>query len=147
MNRRKRVRRRQGFTLIEVLLVLVILVVIVSLGVPSYLNAQKRALVNATRSQIGLLEGQLDMYQIDVRSYPTTEQGLQALLVAPSDLAQPGRWGGPYPKKPTIPLDSWDNQYRYESPGKYNTTSYDLWSAGPDGADGTDDDIGNWEIQ
>lgn len=147
MNRRMRVRRRRGFTLIEVLLVLVILVVIVSLGVTSYSNAQKRAYINAAKSQIGLLEEQLDMYQLDVRNYPTTEQGLAALISPPADLPNPDRWGGSYLKKNAIPLDPWDNEYRYESPGKYNTTTYDLWSPGPDGADNTDDDIGNWVAQ
>ena len=136
-------RRRRGFTLIEVLMVLVILVIIMSLAVGSYSNARKTAQINAAKSQIGLFETPLETYHLDLNAYPAANQGLEALRSPPADLSDPGKWAGPYLNK-DIPLDPWGHTYQYASPGKYNTDTYDVWSMGPDGIDGTDDDIGNW---
>lgn len=137
-------RRPAGFTLIEVLLVLVILVTLASLAVTAYDGIRKRANINAATVQIGLFEDQLRLYQLTVGSYPTTDQGLEALRTQPADLADPDKWDGPY-MEGTVPTDPWGNEYRYESPGKYNPNSYDVWSPGPNGIEGDDDDIGNWE--
>ncbi|MBN2476175.1 MAG: type II secretion system major pseudopilin GspG [Pirellulales bacterium] len=138
-------RRRGGFTLIEVLLVLVILVILASLVVGGYSSARKKANLNAAKAQIGLFESPLKMYEFDVGAYPTTEQGLESLRNPPGDLPNPDKWGpDPYLEK-NVPLDPWDNPYQYEQPGRNNPNSYDLWSFGPDGIDGTDDDVGNWE--
>jgi len=139
-------RRRRGFTLIEVLMVLVILVIIMSLAVGSYTSAQKKAQINAAKAQIGLFETPLETYHLDMNAYPSSNQGLEALRSPPSDVQNSEKWGGPYLNKP-IPLDPWGHSYQYVSPGKYNPDSYDVWSVGPDGVDGTNDDIGNWNIQ
>ncbi|MGD0654289.1 MAG: type II secretion system major pseudopilin GspG [Thermoguttaceae bacterium] len=138
-----RPRRRRGFTLIEVLMVLIILVIIASLAVGTYTAQRNAAMVNAAKSQIGLFKSPLDLYNLDMYAYPTNNQGLAALCNPPSD-ASATEWNGPYME--TIPLDPWKREYRYISPGRNNPISYDLWSVGPDGVDGTADDIGNWSL-
>jgi general secretion pathway protein G len=139
-------RRRSGFTLIEVLLVLAILVVIASLVVVALGPIQRRANINAAKSQIGLFKTPLQMFQMSIGAYPTTTQGLEALRAAPGDLANPAKWDGPY-LEAAVPLDPWDHAYIYASPGTHNTDSYDVWSCGPDGVSGTEDDIGNWSSE
>ncbi len=145
-SRCRRNRRRGGFTLIEVLLVLVILVILVSLVVGGYTTAQRKAMTDAARAQIGLFKTPLSMYHLAMFNYPSTQQGLEALLNAPSDLGNSKKWDGPYLEE-GVPLDPWGNPYQYESPGKFNTNTYDIWSFGPNQSDGDDDDIGNWEKQ
>ena len=135
-------RSSRGFTLIEVLLVLVILVILVSLVVGTYTKAQQTANRRAARTQIGLFETPLKMYYMEMNSYPSTQHGLQALREAPSDLPNPHKWYT-FLEKP-IPNDPWGQPYEYQCPGEVNEDSYDIWSLGPDKADGTDDDIGNW---
>lgn len=102
-------------------------------------KSQKRADIECCRSQIGAFESQLDAYQIHVGTYPTTEQGLQALLTCPTGLANPKKWRGTYTARSTgeTPIDPWGNEYRYE----YNGLYYIIWSYGPDGEGGTEDDI------
>jgi general secretion pathway protein G len=139
-------RRRRGFTLMEVLLVLVILAVLGSLAALSYDAIRRRANINAAKSQVGLFKTPIQMYQMAVGSYPTTSQGLEALRKTPSDLPNPAKWDGPYLDS-AIPLDSWDKPYQYVCPGEHNPDSYDVWSFGPDGVNGTDDDIGNWSAE
>jgi len=144
MTRRNAVRRRpKGFTLVEVLLVLVILVVIASLAVTAYGPIQKRAYINAAKTQIGAFDTPLETYRLDIGDYPSTDQGLEALREAPSDLADPDKWGGPYLGK-AVPNDPWDQPYQYEYPGTHDENLPDIWSMGPDLQDGTDDDVGNW---
>ncbi len=144
MNRRFASRRRRGFTLIEVLLVLVILVLLASMSVPLYQSYQRQANFKAAKSQIGLFETAIEGFQLNIGSYPTTEQGLGALLGPPADLPNPAKWEGPYLKGNEIPLDPWGTPYQYRFPGDRNPTGYDLWSLGPDRTDGTEDDVGNW---
>jgi general secretion pathway protein G len=136
-------RHRSGFTLIEVLLVLVILVILAASAVTAYGPLQRRAYINAAKNQIGLFRTALGAYQLAIGNYPTSEQGLQALITQPADLPNPALWEGPYIEG-GLPLDPWGREYRYAYPGVNNPHSYDLWSAGPDGQDGTADDIGNW---
>ena len=137
-------RRRGGFTLIEVLLVLVILVTLASLAVTAYDGIQRKANTDAATVQIGLFKDQLALFKLSMKNYPTTDQGLEALVQAPADLVNQDSWAGPYIEGGMVPTDPWENPYQYESPGKYNQNSYDVWSFGPDGTDGTDDDVGNW---
>jgi general secretion pathway protein G len=134
---------RSGFTLLEVLLVLVILVTLAGLAVGTYDGIRRGANIKAARAQIGLFESQLALYQMAVTDYPSTDQGLEALRNPPSDLLNPDSWEGPYLDKP-VPLDPWGKPYQYQRDGKNNPNKYDLWSFGPDGTDGTADDIGNW---
>lgn len=138
-------RRRGGFTLIEVLLVLVILVILGSLVGIQYRSFQKKALLKAAQAQIGMFKQALEFYQLDMGNYPSTSAGLEALRTVPADLENTAKWGpDPYLAE-TVPLDPWDHQYQYLIPGKVNLDSYDIWSLGPDGQDGTEDDIGNWK--
>ena len=140
--RRRRARRR-GFTLMEVLLVMAILVILGSM-VGFYISGMKKSAdEDAARLQIGMLEQQLDAYRLHVGSYPTSNQGLQALRVAPADLANPNKWRGPYANK-DIPPDPWGNPYQYEL---INAEQFHIWSWGPDGINGSDDDISNIQQQ
>ena len=139
----RRRRRRGGFTLIEVMLVLVILMVLASMAGVAVIQQQKNAFIKAATIHIGLFESPLDLYRLDVGDFPATQQGLESLRNEPSDLSNPDKWKGPYFKKP-IPDDPWDHPYQYEYPGSHEEDAPDIWSWGPDGIDGTDDDIGNW---
>jgi general secretion pathway protein G len=139
--RQPRSEERSGFTLMEVLLVLVILVVLASLAVQTYRGTQERALKDAAKIKIGVLTSPIDTYQMHTRSFPTS---LQDLITQPSDSKMADRWSGPYLKDQSALLDPWDNEIKFAAPGKHNTTSYDVWSVGPDGQDGSSDDIGNW---
>jgi general secretion pathway protein G len=131
---------RHGFTLMEVLLVLVILVILASLAVNVFSGTQARADRNAAAAQIGFYKSAIERYRLDTRQYP---DDLQHLVTAPSDARLADKWGGPYMDK--IARDPWDNEYRFAAPGKNNPDSFDVWSVGPDGQDGSADDIGNWE--
>lgn len=137
-------RRRRGFTLIELLLVMVIIVVLAALVVPRFTGRGDEAKVAAATTQINsLLSTALDMYETDNGTYPTTAQGLQALRVKPSSAPEPKGWKRPYLQR-DVPLDPWQNEFIYRCPGTQNPDGYDLLSAGPDGREGTEDDITNW---
>jgi len=97
---------------------------------------------NQTRTQIGMLCNALDLYRLDVGSYPTTGQNLKALHERPADLPDSANWQGPYLKGPP-PLDPWGRPYRYQSPGREGRGEFSVWSAGPNGVDATNDDIGH----
>ena len=141
-------RRRGGFTLIEVMLVLMILVIIASMAVVAIRPMRRRALIQASKTQIKVFETPLEAYEMDLGEFPSTNQGLEALLSPPSDLPNQDKWFGPYLKGNTVPLDPWGNPYQYEYPGKQNQQDMpDIWSFGPDKRDGTDDDVGNWMVE
>ena len=138
---------RSGFTLMELLLVMAILVILLGLVAPRFMGTQKKANINAAQSQIGLFKSPLEMYALDMNSYPATEQGLQALVEAPGDLENPEQWKGPYLDS-SIPTDPWGREYQYEYPPSRKTNDFpDIWSFGPDGEDGSEDDIGNWSAE
>ena len=148
-SRTNRPRRRRGaFTLIEVLLVLVILVILASLAVTAYGPIQRRARINAATSQIGLFKTALGNFQLLTSKYPTTQQGLEALITPPSGLAKKAdQKDWPMIEAQRIPVDPWGNPYQYASPGSHNPNTYDIWSWGPDLIDGTEDDVGNWQSE
>lgn len=133
---------RGGFTLIEVLLVLVILVVLGAIAASQFLGVQDRANINAAKAQVSQFATSIDMYRFDTKQYPGE---LEDLIQKPSDTTLAERWSGPYVDKSKVPVDPWDNPYKYSKEGKKNSAKYDVWSTGPDGQDGSDDDIGNWE--
>jgi general secretion pathway protein G len=143
MKTTRRLRRRRAFTLVEVLLVLVILVIIGSLAMTAYGPIQRKAKIDAAKAQIELLESTLKVYQLALDDYPTTQQGLQALRTAPADLVDPNKWQGPY-LDDDVPADPWGSPYQYEYPGQYSQDKPDIWSFGPDGVNGNEDDVGNW---
>lgn len=134
---------RRAFTLIELLLVMVIIAVLAAIVVPRFAgrseDAQKTAADSQIKSHFGVA---LDTYELDNGAYPTTAQGLEALRSKPTS-PEPKNWKGPYLKS-DIPHDPWGNPYLYKSPGAHNADSYDLSSNGPDGSEGTEDDITNW---
>lgn len=132
--------RRRGFTLMEVLLVMVILVILGSLAVGVFTGTRDRANIDAATAQIGLIKSQIDLYNLNMNAYPST---LDDLLNVPSEAANPKKWAGPYIE--ALRPDPWGNEYQFAAPGEHNPNSFDFWSYGPDGTDGTEDDIGNWE--
>jgi general secretion pathway protein G len=135
-------RSRQGFSLIELLIVLIILGLLASLVGPRLFRHVDDARVGTARAQIELLGTALDSYRLDTGRYPTTEQGLEALRSEPSGVRN---WNGPYLPRP-IPKDPWGNEYVYKSPGDHG--DYDLLSYGADGQPGGEGDsaeIRSWE--
>jgi general secretion pathway protein G len=134
--------RRQGFTLIELMLVIVIIATLAAIVATNIAGKGQEAKIGAAKQQISNLESALDMFEAECGRYPTTAEGLEALRTAPSGIKN---WKGPYMKK-EIPLDPWQNPYGYRSPGQHGASSVDLWSNGPDGQEGTDDDIQNWNL-
>ncbi|HEX8340155.1 MAG TPA: type II secretion system major pseudopilin GspG [Tepidisphaeraceae bacterium] len=129
-----------GFTLIELLLVLVILGVLAAIVVPKFTNRSQQARETAAKTDISGVSTALDAFEIDHGRFPTNDEKLDALVTAPPNLPN---WKAPY--LPRVPKDPWNNPYVYKYPGQKNPSGYDLYSVGPDGRDGGDDDIGNWE--
>jgi general secretion pathway protein G len=124
--------------LIELLLVMVILAVLAAVVVPKFTNRTQDAKMTAAKTDISMLDLALDTFEIDVGRYPTTEEGLAALLQPPPNVTS---WKGAYVKRATN--DPWGNGYMYRFPGQHNTNGYDLYSLGPDGREGNDD-LDNW---
>lgn len=133
----------KGFTLIEVLLVMVILTVLAAVVVPKFTKRSEQARITAAHTDIANLEVALDAFEVDSGRYPTTSEGLKALVENPSGSKN---WKGPYLKR-GVPKDPWDNQYIYTQPGRHNTYGYDLYSFGGDNKEGGDDDIDNWSTR
>jgi general secretion pathway protein G len=123
------------------LLVLVILASLAAVVVPKFAGRSQQAKTTAARSQISIFEMALDAFEVDNGYYPPSGEGLNELLDQPANAPD---WHGPYLKR-AIPLDPWGNPYYYEYPGKQNQDGYDLMSTGPDGREGGDDDITNWD--
>ncbi len=135
-------KKRNAFTLVELMLVVVIIGVLVAMVVPRLTGRAKQARVSAASADIEVnIPLAFDLYEVDNGFFPSTEQGLAALLTKPGSSPAPPNWNGPYLKK--MPKDPWGNGYVYTSPGKHNT-DYDLYSYGPNGVEGGGDDITNW---
>jgi len=125
-----------GFTLLEILVVIAILGLLIGLVAPAVLRQLGGARNSIARQSIERLGAVLDIYKLDIGSYPTTEQGLQGLVARP---AAGGNWNGPYVKGDQQPLDPWNHPYTYRSPSGRSGHDYDLCSLGPSGQpDGTD---------
>ncbi len=136
--------KNQAFTLIELMLVVIIIGTLAALVVPRLAGRAEQARVTAARADVASnIPLALELYELDNGSYPTTEQGLNALRVKPTTPPIPKNWNGPYLKKE--PIDPWGNKYVYVSPGTHNREDFDLYSLGPDGAEGGNDDIDNWD--
>jgi general secretion pathway protein G len=139
------IARRGGFTLMEMLLVLAILVVLMGLVGPRILGSQKKADISTTKTQLGMFKATLERFALDMRRFPSTEEGLIWLLEKPTDAEGTDNWDGPYLEGSEIPQDPWGNEYQYEYPPTRGRSDFpDIWSLGPDGQDGTEDDIVNW---
>ena len=140
---RKSVRRCAGFTLVEIMVVVVILGILAATIIPQFIGAKHDAKVSTAKSNIAELESALERFNIHFDRPPTTEEGLKVLMEAPAEGQD--KWRGPYVK--VLRLDPWGNPYQYRMPGIHHPTSFDLWSRAADNADGGEGegaDIGNW---
>ncbi len=142
-------RRARGFTLIEIMAVVVIMAMLMAVVGVNVKNQMDKARVNTAKAQITKLEGQLEFYRMDNGRYPSSAQGLDALVNKPSGNPEPRNYPpGGYLRKADELLDPWGEPFQYESPGTRNSHAFDLWSLGADGqegGEGIDGDIGNWD--
>jgi general secretion pathway protein G len=143
---RSRGARRSGFTLIEILVVIVVIAILATLVAPNVFQHVGAAKSATAKSQIEMLGAALDAYRLDNGAYPTTQQGLAALFEKPT-VDPPANWRGPYLRKP-VPPDPWGRAYLFEFPGQQNPQGYDLLSFGADGkpgGEGEDADLVSWK--
>ncbi len=146
MNRSR--RSQAGFSLIEILIVLGLLLVLGTVGVTAFRKVQSSANKKAAKVTVESAEQAMELYLTTVGELPDTESGLQALITAPEDETLAAKWDGPYLKDSKIPVDPWGSELRYElveSEDEEGDASFKIWSIGPDKEDGTDDDIANTE--
>jgi general secretion pathway protein G len=142
MNRKfTKLTRKRGFTLVELLLVLVILATLAAIVIPKFAGRGEQAKKAAAQTDIRNLSLALDAFEVDNGTYPKGSDGLSELTEEPSNAQS---WHGPYLSQ-AVKTDPWGTAYIYVSPGKNNTRGYDLSSAGPDMRAGTEDDIVNWD--
>ncbi len=135
-------KKQSGFSLLEIMVVLVIIGMILSIVAPNIIGQQEEAALDKARLDIQQIEDAMSMYKLRNNVYPTTEQGLEALVTATDVEPIPKRFpDGGFIKK--LPLDPWGNPYQLLSPGEVG--KIDIFSMGPDGQAGTEDDIGNWD--
>jgi general secretion pathway protein G len=138
--------RRRAFTLIEILVVIAVIAILASLVAPNVFQHVGTARSTTARSQLEMLATALDAYRLDTGRYPTSAQGLAALVTLPPT-DPPATWRGPYLRR-ALPVDPWGNPYVYLAPGAVNPSGYDLLSYGADGrpgGDGEDADLLGWQ--
>jgi general secretion pathway protein G len=136
-------RRQYAFTLIEIMVVVVILGILAATIIPQFMGTTHEARVNTAKANVAELESALERFHLHMDRYPTTEEGLNALVEAPA--GDDKHWRGPYITR--LRLDPWGNPYQYRNPGVQRKSGFDLWSRGADGVDGGEGDgadIGNW---
>ena len=138
----RKLSHRSAFTLIELLLVLVILAVLAAIVVPKFTSRSEQARNTSAKTSISLIDGAFDQFEVDNGRYPSTDEGLGALINNPGNMEN---WHGPY-LKGGVPKDPWNNEFVYRFPGQKNGAGFDLYSLGPDGREGNDD-IGNWTTE
>jgi general secretion pathway protein G len=135
------IRLSHAFTLVEMLLVLLILSALAAIVYPNLTKHSLRARITQTKSQLEIYRTALVSFEMDNDRFPKGANGLRELVQRPQDARN---WRGPYLEK-GIPHDAWGNDFIYQCPGKHRPDSYDLFSLGPDGIAGTEDDITNWQ--
>jgi len=148
MNKNLHRRTRQGLTLLELMIVLIILVGLIAIVGPRLLGTQKKADIRTAQAQIGNLASALKMYAVDMKSFPLTEEGLNVLISAPEDEALAKNWDGPYIEGGKLPKDPWGSDFQYEfetsdSDSKSTDSFPRIFSLGPDRQPGTSDDVSN----
>jgi general secretion pathway protein G len=134
---------KRGFTFLEIMFVVVIIGILASIVVPNLAKRASWAKIKATEASMKSTETALSTYEMKVGSYPTTEQGLEALVKCPSDVEKDDWGDSPYLRE--VPKDAYGQKFIYKCPGEHNPDEYDLYSTGNDRKDGTDDDIVNWQ--
>ncbi|MBD3175343.1 MAG: type II secretion system protein GspG [Armatimonadia bacterium] len=144
MYRRSQGRRLRGFTLTELLVVMVIIVLLAGVAVTYVPKRIEEARVAKTQAEIKTLENAISQYQIHMMDVPSQSEGLEALVTKPDANRNADRWKGPYLQPPVVPNDAWGREYIYRTPGSHNM-DYDLLSVGKDGQEGSEDDITSWE--
>ena len=143
-------RRRRGFTLIEIMAVVLIMGMLMGLVGVAVFNQVDKARVQTTKAKMKNLESALEFYRMDNARYPSSEQGLRSLVIKPTTEPEPRNYPpGGYLQRggPAAMADAWDKDFFYESPGQHHPHSFDMWSLGADGAPGGEDadsDIQNW---
>jgi general secretion pathway protein G len=136
-------KRVSGMTLIEILVVLVLIGIVLGVVGGNFIGRGEKAKADAARIEIGQIGQALDLFKLEIGRYPTSQEGLQALITAPPGV---NNWNGPYWKKSQLPKDPWTNEYKYAAPGQHG--AYDIVSLGADGkegGDGPDKDITSWQ--
>jgi general secretion pathway protein G len=141
----RRASFKSGFTLLELLAVLAILALIIGIAAPAINNQIQKGRVDASKVQLNAFEQSLNSFNLDCGFFPSTEQGLEALISAPTIGRQCKNYDqNGYSRKKSLPQDPWSSNYIYTYPGQNNPGGYDLSSPGPDGVPGNEDDITNW---
>lgn len=135
-------RRQSGFTLLEIMLVVVIISLLLGAAIYNMGGNVETARKVRVETDVSAIKTQLRLYNGLNGFYPSTQQGLKALVTQPTSEPRPRRWTQSFEQ---VPRDPWGNEYNYLLPGKHNPNSFDLFSSGPDLQPGTADDIGNWE--
>ena len=139
---RKRVRTK--YTFIEIMVVVIIIAILAAVVMPKFAGRTEDARISSVQSQLSIFQTALSAYNLDTGVYPSTSQGLKALMVKPSTSPVPVNWKGSYLQGKKTPEDPWKNAYVYKCPGTHNPGSYDLSSNGPGGLSGGKDEITNW---
>jgi len=147
----RRDRRRGGFTLVELVFVMVIIMILAGVVVMNAGTSTDRAYRARAVNDLKEMDTMLEIYHADNGHYPTSQQGIQALITKPTTPPTPNNWQGPYMKnRSKVPQDPWGNEYVYVCPGEHNPTSFDLYSYGKDGrsgGSGNDADVTLWDLQ
>ena len=137
-------KKSPGFTLVEIMVVVVIIGILAAAIIPQFIGTTQDAKVSAAKAQVAELESAVERFYVHMDRYPTADEGLKVLVDPPAgDDAK--KWRGPYIKQ--LRNDPWGNPYQYLVPGTHNPASFDIWSRGADGADGGEGynaDLGNW---
>ncbi len=140
-----RTHAQSGFTLIEIMVVVVILGILAGIVVPRIMDRPDSARVSAAQQDIRAIESALNLYRLDNHQFPSTDQGLEALVEEPSGSPQPPNWQGYLDR---LPKDPWGNEYQYLNPGEHGEIDiYSLGADGSPGGEGVDADIGNWQLE
>ena len=143
MNKRGLQRRSAGFTLLEIMVVVIIIGVLAATIIPQFMGTTTDAKISAAKSDVSQIESAVERFNLNMDRYPTMDEGLKALIEAPA--GDNNKWRGPYVKQ--LRVDPWGNPYQYRVPGVHHATTFDVWSRGADGQDGGEGpnaDIGNW---
>ena len=143
MKTRSLQKRSAGFTLLEIMVVVIIIGVLAATIIPQFMGTTHDAKVSAAKADVSQLENALERFNLHMDRYPTMDEGLKVLVEAPA--GEDKKWRGPYIK--LLRPDPWGNPYQYRVPGTHHATTFDVWSRGADGQDGGDGpnaDVGNW---